>query len=373
MLSQPPVFTVPDDVWAFLEHVALHPQSPEPGVAGELVKGTQFDHGRMVENAMRHGLLPSVADFLHRHELRRSLPVRLRNPVLAALHHSRQRSRVLTQSAVYLDGALAQAEIPVVWTKGVVLQSWLYGSAGIRLFNDIDMMILPEHRADAREALIAAGYVAEHRFDPSSGALSPIDRATARLYQLSPDHLPHFHRLTGDAAVPVVAVDVANSLTWHGSSWEVPVQVVHRAARRVAVMEGTELPAMAPHHTLLFLALHLFREGWFERTIRTKDLSLAQFADVSLAWRRLDSSDRQELAMLISEYQLEEPIGWVTAHTDSIFGDSMTETLGLSEVATPSWISSARGRTGAILHWTGTMRERLRASGPLELVEGGRP
>lgn len=363
------VVSVPDDVWAFLEHVAVHPDAPDPGEAGELVTGSQFDHGRMVEQAMRHGLLPAVADFLHRHGLRRSLPVRLRNPVLAQLHLSRHRSAVLTRAALEVSAALAGAGIPVVWTKGVILQSWLYGGAGTRTFNDIDMMIRPGHREPVRDALVAAGYVAEHRFDSASGSLLPIGRAAARVYQFSPDHLPHFHRLTGDAAVPVVVVDVANSLTWHGSPWEVPVKLTHDGARPAAVLDGRELPAMAPPHAFLFICLHLFREGWFERTIKTKDLSLAQFADVALAWRSLGPLERRELAAIVHEYGLEEPVAWVTAHTDSLFGDSMTGQLGLAEAATPAWLSSARSSGGMTLHWPGTMRARLRSSGSLELME----
>lgn len=173
--------------------------------------------------------------------------------------------------------------------------------------------------------------------------------------------------MTGDAAVPVVVVDVANSLTWHGSPWNVPVELTHHDARSVTVLDGHELPAMAPPHALLFVCLHLFREGWFERTIRTKDISLAQFADVALAWQSLDPLQRQELAAIVRDCGLEEPMAWVTAHTDSLFGDSMTEDLGLVEVATPTWLSSARSVGGVTLHWHGTMRERLRFSGSLDL------
>ncbi|MFE7504653.1 nucleotidyltransferase family protein [Promicromonospora sp. NPDC057488] len=357
----------PDDVWTFLELVAGHPHASEPGAAGELIGRAHFDHDRMVGLAMRHGLLPSVANFLHVNGLRRSLPTRLRNPVLNALYHSRHRSALLTLAAVEINAALSAHKIPVVWTKGVVLQTWLYRNTGTRLFNDLDIMVLPEHRESVSEVLMSAGFKAGHRFDPSSATLVPVDRKTTTLYRLSPDHLVPFNRLTGDVAVPVVVIDVANSLTWHGSPWDVPVHLVQEPAVLVPVREGDCLPAMAPPHSLLFLCLHLFREGWFEGTIRLKDISLAQFADISLAWRQLSGPERQELGRLIHHHGLQEPLAWATAHTDSIFGDMMTEELDLSEYATADWLSSARGRGEDVLHWSGTMRERLRANGHLVL------
>lgn len=360
---------MPEDVWSFLEQVAVRSleQDPEPGAA--LIRAPGFDYGRMVDQAMRHSLLPAVAAFVHRHGLRRALPVRLRIPVMAQLQLARHRARLLTRAALDLDGALKAAAVPMVWTKGVVLQSSLYDDDGTRTFNDLDMMVLPIDRDTARNAIVGEGFVSDHTFDPVTGHLRPISRVASRMYQLSPDHLPHFHRLTDDLAVPVVVVDVANSLTWHGSPWEVPVESVHGSAVRTEVHGMGSLSAMSPAHALLFVCLHLFREGWFERTILTKDLSLAQFADIAVAWHRLDGPGRRELADLVVTHGLQEPVSWATAHTDSLWNLSITADLGLHEAATPEWLTSARSGTGARLRWHGSMRDRLRSTTDLVLEE----
>lgn len=360
---------VDDEVWSFLELVALHQGlAEEPDQRASLVAGSGFDHGLLVQLAMRHGLLAAVADFLLRHGYRRSLPVRLRGPVISFLHLSRHRAEVLSSEAVRVNAELATAGIPVAWTKGVVLQRSLYDGTGVRTYNDLDLMVRPADRQRTQDTLVRLGYAPESAYNPATGTLEPIARSLARLYQLSPDHLPHHHRLTGNPGVPVIALDVANSLTWHQSEWDVPVDRVLAAVVSQGFPGSGTLPTMPPVHTFLFLCLHLFREAWFQRTIQAKDVSLAQFADIERQWRRSDHPTRRAVAAAVHEFHLELPIAWVCAHTDRLLGSGTCAELGLADRASPAWLASARGPGGRELHWHGSMRERLRDTRPLRLV-----
>ncbi|MEK8174669.1 nucleotidyltransferase family protein [Streptomyces sp. M19] len=161
----------------------------------ELFRRPDFDHGRLVEQAMRHGLLAALAEFLNRHGLRRDLPARLRAPVISALRHNEYRAHFLTTEAARVAATLADAGLTLAFTKGVVLQNSLYGVPGIRNFNDIDLMIAPGDREPVRAALLDAGFTAGTDFDPgprtsgpSPGRRADVPAVAGPLAALPPPH-----------------------------------------------------------------------------------------------------------------------------------------------------------------------------------------
>ncbi|MFJ9424543.1 nucleotidyltransferase family protein [Streptomyces sp. NPDC101249] len=358
-----------DDVWSFVELIATHQGiDAPPDERAELIRRPDFDHGRLVEQAMRHGLLAALADLLNRHGLRRDLPARLRAPVMAALRHNEYRAHFLTTEAARLAGTLAEAGLTCAFTKGVVLQNSLYAVPGIRNFNDVDLMIAPGDREPVRAALLDAGFTAGTDFDPGTKELRPLSRGDARMYQMSPDHWPHFHRLTGDLGVPDVAVDVANSLTWHGGPWQVPMDEVMAGVVPARVTDEVTLPTLSPVDTFLFLCLHVFRESWIVRTARRKDVSLAQFVDVVRHWTLQPPGTRAEIAAAVARLGLADPIAWVCGHTDTLFGSGIVAELGLSGHARPEWLASAGAGPGQRLVWSGDIRERLRTPAPCDFT-----
>ncbi|WP_399933767.1 nucleotidyltransferase family protein [Streptomyces kanamyceticus] len=349
-----------DTAWAVLELVAEHQGlDAEPDARAAHLRRPDFDHGQLIQQAMRHNLLPALADFLNRHGLRKALPHRLRTPVLNQLRLSEHRGRLLTREAARVSDGLARAGVRAAWTKGVTLQTTLYDDTAVRSFNDIDLMIAPEDRERTRTALIDLGYTPDAVFDPETGQLKEMPRLDRRSYRMSPDHLPHFRLLTEDICVPHVSVDVANSLTWHGSAWQVPMRRVVERIAPVPVIGGV-LPALSTPHAFLFLCLHVFREGWLQRTIVTKDLALSQFADILRQWRRSSPEVRRDVGAAVAEFGLAEPMAWVCAHTDALFGAGILEELGLTAQADPRWQASAQGAGGRRLTWHGDMRRRLR-------------
>jgi len=354
-----------DDVWHFVELVAVHQgRDAPPDERVDLIRRPDFDHGRLVEQAMRHGLLAALADFLNRHGLRRDLPARLRPPVMSYLRYSEYRAHFLTVEAARVAAAMADAGVTLAFTKGIVLQESLYGVPGIRTFNDIDVMVAPADRDRIRDVLLDVGFTASTDFDPGAKVLKPISRAAERMYRMSPDHWPHFRRLTGDICMPDVSIDVANDLTWHGSEWRVPMEAVLADVVTVSVGGGVTLPTLSPVHTFLFLCLHVFREGWIERTARGKDVSLAQFVDIARHWERLTPRTRGDVAATVARFGLGDPIAWVCGHLDALFGMTVVDALGVAAHRRPEWLASAGAGPGRRLRWSGDMRERLRTPTP---------
>jgi hypothetical protein len=347
---------VPDsDVRAVLLAVAEYQGLDQvPAAAATALSRPDFDHGRLIEYALRHKLAAALADYVNRHGLRRSFPRPLRPALQSFLQVAQHRATVLTAEAARVSEALAAEGIAAAWTKGVVAQDRLYDGRGIRQFNDIDLMIRPEDRDRLRATLLDDGYVADQTWDPASGRLIPRSRTFLRIYKLSPDHLPHFHRIGPDPVVPDVSLDVANSLTWHGADWQVPMDEVLALRRNVTVGE-VPLPALSAVHSFLFVCLHLFREGWLDRFTRVKGVNLAQPAEVLREWRRLDAGERAGVVAAIAAHGLARPVAWACGHTDAVFGTSLTEDIGLRDSADADWLTQAMGAKGEMVRRTGSL------------------
>ncbi|MFI9504934.1 nucleotidyltransferase family protein [Nocardia sp. NPDC052566] len=351
-MTSPPVTWTPFigvDEWSVLTMVAeLQALDAEPDARAGLLSSPDFDHGRLIEHAMRHKLGAALADFVTRHGLRRSIPVPLRNPLYGLLQAAQHRSAVLTRHAVAISTHLQAVGLSFAWTKGVVAQTALYDNSGVRVFNDIDLMIHPRHRGELRSELLELGFIADNVWDPATKTLVPRSRTELRTYQLSPDHLPHFHRVVADLLVPVVIVDVANSLTWHNAPWTVPMDPVMDTRRT-----DPELPVLSAEYSFLFTCLHLFREGWLDRFTRIKGIALALFGDVLREWRRLDAAARKSVGQIIGEHDLFRPMAWVCRHTDLLFDTTIADELDLLEYAAPEWLAEAMGADGRTFHRPG--------------------
>ncbi|HEX9337184.1 MAG TPA: nucleotidyltransferase family protein [Pseudonocardiaceae bacterium] len=340
--------------------------------ATTLTRERRLDTDRLVGMAARHGLAPRLGYFLQQSDRFGILPVNSKRHLREALERNRDRTRRHVREALRITDDLRRAGLTVAVTKGVAAQATLYDQTGTRSFNDIDLMVLPDERGPVADVLAALGYQEGRAYQHRTGRLVDIPREETLAYQLYPDHLPHLTRLTGDEGLPYFVADVAFSLTWYTSGWQVPMAAALARCPDVVVNDG-KLPVLDPVFDFLFLCLHLFREGWLAATIASKDVRLAQFADVLRHWQRFVRDRAAELADAVDRFNLHAPIGWITAHTDRIFGSAITSALGLAEYATDDWLGSACVRQGEYLSWPGTMSERLAQQGSPTLTAHPRP
>ena len=362
--------------WRALECISVgEPGSPSFLEAAELL-GDPDDHDELLAQAMRHNLVPAVAEFLVCTELIAPVPPRLKLFFVNALHANKRKNQIATEDAVRVHGELSRNGVRGAFTKGIVGHVSLYGGRGVRVFNDIDLMINKEDSEKAPEMMKVLGYEKNKRYDPQVDGLVEMPRKVTAMYRLSPDHIPHFVRLVRDECIPFLMVDFALSLTWHASPWQVPMEEVLRNLNEVHVeykSSSHALPVLHPSFDFIFTCLHLFREGWVERTVLKSDIRLSQFADVHHSWRRRAASHRDLVSDHISDHGLQLPMAWVCAHTDALFGTTLVEELQLGAYADPEWLRSALGPDGSYRYWSGNIRERLATRSAPTLTTGKAP
>lgn len=343
--------------WSILERLCLDATSTSDQAALRAMVGrADLRWGELMEQAVRHGMLPMLAHAVISLGMRFEIPRQVFDLLVSALEVNRWRIAVFRQEAVRVVDALEGAGIRCVATKGITFESTLYGGNGTRPMSDIDFLIAPADRDAALTALRALGY--EETYD-----WTPRGRQQAISYRLHPDHLPKLSRATGDPFVGRLHVDVANSLTWSRSDYEVPVEVALEEAGRQEVpgLAGVSLPCLSPMYQLVFTILHLFREAWMDKWLDyNSDVTLLKFGDVIRLCRAhegLLASGR--FRRVIETLGIEKPTAWVLEHLDRTFGTAMTARAGLTGWVDAAWLASAQPRQGQTRRWTGTMRERL--------------
>src|SRR5204863_1727160 len=107
--------------------------------------------------------------------------------------------------------------IHFVVTKGMTFESTLYGGLGTRHMNDIDFMIAPRYRDPVMNVMQQLGF--HPFFDWAKDA-----RREEISSRLNRDHLPKLAREIDQPGVQLINIDIANSLTWTKSPFDVPVE-----------------------------------------------------------------------------------------------------------------------------------------------------
>lgn len=350
--------------WAALELLCAGRADTERDRLAGLLALPDFHWGELLEQALRHQMLPLLAYHVLElaQEKKIQVPGRIGQHCAEVLETNRWRLLVFRREAARVGGRLREIGVPFVATKGITFESTIYRGQGVRMLKDIDFMIPPSARETVSDALQGLGYV-PGEYDEATGAIVPHPRKLELIYALNPDHLPRHGRLNADPCVPFLYVDFANSLTWNKSSYEVPVEEALDTRRDLALpgVPGGAIPVFDPEFQFLFTILHLFREAWLELWVELElDVSLMKFGDV-IRWF---AGHRQQLAggrfaRLLEKYGVVEPVAWVLEHTDRSFGTGMTAELGLEHRVDENWLSRAHPAYGKEREWRGTMRERL--------------
>lgn len=349
--------------WALLELLCLGLITEEERNAFmELVKSGSLDWGILLEQSLRHKMLPLLAYHTIMAEPEQTVPRRVQDHFRTVIDLNRHKRTLWYPEADKIIRFLGQRGIQVLGRKDVAFESRLYSGNSSRRFGDIDLLIAPQDREGVLAALPDLGYQ-PGLFDWKTQQLAPIPRQHLMIFRLNPDHLPVHSRLTGDPMMPYLEIDFANSLTWHGSEYDVPMDVAMAeiSYEPVVGFPDMQIPCMTPPFQFISTVLHLFREAWFERWLEwEQDVDLTKFSDVVRLWRAYeDVLATNTFTQMLEDFKIVEPMVWVLEHLDRTFHMNIVASLGLDGRVNEDWLFSGRASGKNLFHWQGSMRERL--------------
>lgn len=352
-----------DAEWRLLELVTAGSGAVEKSEVRDLVTAGTLDWGQVLDQAIRHRMLTMVAAVLIELRLMEQVPLRIGDHLRRELSSNRHRRDVWYSEADRVFTALGRAGVRAAARKGAAYEASIYSGDGRRWLGDIDVLARPDDGSKVEAVLESLGYEIGI-YDPDKTEVTPFRREQLMKYRLNPDHLPTRSFVTRDPLAPVIEVDVAFSLTWHRTSYDVPVDDALATLRSqdVSWSSGSaSLPVMEPEYQFLDTVLHLFREAWFDWWLTMEqDVDLMKFGDVLRLWRAQPSYLVDALEGLLVRYDLTKPVGWVLTHLDRTFDEQSVDQLGLTGQISEDFLSSAYANGGATRRWEGSMQDRLR-------------
>ena len=345
--------------WTILELLArgIVDDSERQTVCDLLLTDT-LNWGELLEQALRHKMLPMLAHHIISENLRFEVPTRIYQHLESVLEWNRWQIEVFRREAVRVAQGLASRGIHFVVTKGIAFESTLYGNLGTRYMNDIDFMIAPRDREVVLTTMQELGF--RPFFEWAKDA-----RREEISSRLNRDHLPKLARDVDHPGVRLINVDVANSLTWTKSPFDVPVEeaLERRVDHPVPGMPGVSLPCFRPRYQFLFTALHLFREAWLQKFVDFgNDVGLMKFGDVIrlIDRYRAELSDG-ELLRIMETHRVSDPVAWVLRRLDDTFHTHTLELLALENHGDEQLLASQLQSSGYVRASGQSMRERLQS------------
>lgn len=345
--------------WTILELLARGVvDDSERQMVRDLVLTGTLEWGELLEQALRHKMLPMLAHHIASTGLRFDVPTTIYMHLESALEWNRCQIEVFRRETVRVAQGLAGRGIQFVVTKGMTFESTLYASLGTRHMNDIDFMIGPEDREVVLGALQDLGF--RPFFDWAKDA-----RREEISSRLNRDHLPKLAREIDYPGTRIINIDVANSLTWTKSPFDVPVEeaLEDSVEQPVPGMPGVSIPCFRPKYQFLFTVLHLFREAWLQKFVDFGiDVGLMKFGDVI----RLIDQNRNgltdgELLRIMETHNVTHPVAWVLRHLDETFQTRTQELFALEEYGDEELLASQMQSSAYVRALGQSMRERLQS------------
>ncbi len=350
--------------WLILEQCAL---LLNPGASSttlsELLSEQTLHWGEIIQQALRHNMLPLLAYVIQRNDLTKKVPHEFRDLLSVALSMNRHELTIGYREIARIVEAFEQQSIVFAVTKGYTFDSTLYNSAKVRKVNDIDLLVLPADKKKVFAALKDLGYKAGY-FDDRSKSIVDMPEATMKLYAMVAEFAPEFVIKIPDPLVQSMCVDMTCSLTWFNSSFKIATSdaLEERIWLAIPGHEGVKMPCLNLEYQIIYTALHLFKEAWVEMYgIKDgNDVSLSRFMDILyLITCNKESIKTSHLQAIMAKNTLTLPILWVFKHTERVFELNLCEEPGFAEPVPESWLASWQTERFQTCYWKGTMRERL--------------
>ena len=249
---------------------------------------------------------------------------------LAAIHERTVFNHLRTIADLrYLQSVFDAAAVPWLVVKGPVLAEPLHGSAGLRWYSDLDVLVPPPAYREAIEALTERGSVL---LDQNWTLIRAEMKGEVHLQLPSGGMLDlHWHLLNSQHARAMFPIDLA---------------ALFQGAHEVEV-GGLSVPTLGECENLVYIALHLMRSGG-HRLIWLKDLELLLDREEATVPGILDVARqwRAELVLASAIWRLQQALGRPPQATGLL--QALPRMPVWSAVARTAWrVSPAERQDGA--------------------------
>lgn len=325
------------DAWHVLPREArlllllCRPKLAEAGVeACRDLLDSPLDWGRLVDLAGRNKVLPLVGYRLDRNRLfhgREGRPLLPYHYVFTSVflsHRARNEALMLEFGTVLRR--LEESEVRYAVRKGPVVLDSVYPDLGTRRMTDLDLLVHPQDRGKASEALHACGYE-QGRVSEDGLSVEPFSRRTQIFWRMNLRNELPYVRLAAREDLTAYTIDICRDFlpandTADAAAGAVGARVPELLERaRTATFCGLRASRLSETDHLLDLCLHLFKEATTLYYIENEaDVQLQKFVDVAGSLPDQQEEGRWDaLVERGEEYACSQGLYFALYYTETIF------------------------------------------------------
>lgn len=327
-------------------------------------KENKVDWGILIEQSMRHKLFPMLAWKLSKDEFFDYLPPFVNQYFRLAIDTNIHKGDIIRAEAERISQALQSKNIRFAGTKGIILESEIYGNEGYKFMSDIDFIIEPKDKLHVMDILRKLGYF-QGTVDWKANKARRLSREEHLIFLNTKDKVPEHIIEIDDSIISYVSVGFAMGFTWASCEYQVPID---ESLTKIINVKDNVIPSMSRAYHFLYIILHLFKHAWVEHLQKWQnDVNIIRFADTLLFWEKFKNEIKDEVKTIIIDNHLNKPVIWVLKHLDDIFDTNIVNELELDKIDDDNWYQSAGDKSGNVRIWNGNMIDRLWVKDKLEL------
>jgi hypothetical protein len=261
--------------------------------------------GRMIEVALFNKVLPMLAAHLLQYTVD-VVPGLVRKQMLFAYLGNQRRNAALFAELRRIVGQLRERGLVHSPLKGAYLIPYVYRDPGLRMCNDLDILIHTGDFAPAAAVMESLGYVMG-RFDDPSGTVKPASRAEDLLWKRHMGNIHPFARASDEPFLAFTSVDFAFDVDPIHRNPQAAAEMLSRT-REITINDFTST-MLSPEDFLIHVCAHLYKEACSEFAAEDySQLNLIKFCDVRELvhheWRNVDQPRWDALFQRAAELQL---------------------------------------------------------------------
>lgn len=306
----------------------LNPTNVEVDLTKEYLKESSFNYTLFVSLAIDHRVSQLVYKNMLDNDIHRFLPVKWRNSIEAFYYFVKRRNEFIFNKIDVIFSDLNSSDIPYASLKGTMLLHDIYVDYGLRLFNDIDILVKENNLSLVTSLLNNLGFE-QMIFDKENARLQSVSKKQKIFHRMSTHELIPFYLNINNEECRHIEIDIQFDIFNRGKFLKQAfyIKSVFEELNKVRLKSGLMITVLKPEYNILQLASHLYQDATRILTIREgKDLELIKFVDIyEFVKKHFNNIDWDLLAEVVNKNHINHILYYSLHHTEVLLGSFVPE------------------------------------------------
>jgi len=247
----------------------------------------------------------------------KNIPIQLSRMIESYCYATKIRNEYYQNTVKEVYKALNENNIIYSPLKGGILLDEIYINYGIRLVNDIDILIKKSDAQIIKEILASLNFI-QGDYDENTNTIIPMKRAEEILWNMSINNLFPYRKIINNDFCRFITLDFCFSLDLSLDTKPVD-EMISMAGRNI----NENICKLKNSHFFVHLCCHLYKEATNALWVTfDEDLNLIKFCDVrEFILQKMDDSIINEAVEFSNKYKLSNALYYTLYHLNLLYND----------------------------------------------------